>query len=45
MIRGDSHYGAPEVYDFCEEEDLKYIFFGLSTKLSIITEGQTPVLL
>jgi len=26
MIRGDSHYGAPEVYDFCEEEDLKYIF-------------------
>ena len=26
MIRGDSHYGAPEVYDFCEGEDLKYIF-------------------
>ena len=26
MIRGDSHYGAPEVYDFCEEEDLKYVF-------------------
>jgi len=26
MIRGDSHYGAPEVYDFCKGEDLKYIF-------------------
>ena len=26
MIRGDSHYGAPEVYNFCEEENLKYIF-------------------
>jgi hypothetical protein len=26
MKRGDSYYGAPEVYDFCEEEDLKYMF-------------------
>ncbi len=26
MIRGDSHYAAPEVYDFCEEEDLKFVF-------------------
>lgn len=26
MIRGDSHYATPEVYDFCEEEDLKYVF-------------------
>lgn len=26
LIRGDSHYGAPEVYDFCEQEDLKYVF-------------------
>lgn len=26
MIRGDSHYGAPEVYDFCEENNLKYVF-------------------
>jgi len=26
IIRGDSHYAAPEVYDFCEEEDLKYVF-------------------
>lgn len=26
MIRGDSHYGAPEVYDFCEENDLKFTF-------------------
>lgn len=26
MIRGDSHYASPEVYDFCEQEDLKFIF-------------------
>ncbi|MDH5386743.1 MAG: IS1380 family transposase [Candidatus Aminicenantes bacterium] len=26
MIRGDAHYGAPEVYDFCEENDLKFVF-------------------
>jgi len=26
IIRGDSHYASPEVYDFCEEEDLKYVF-------------------
>jgi hypothetical protein len=26
MIRGDSHYATPEVYDFCEEEDLRYVF-------------------
>lgn len=26
MIRGDSHYGAPEVYDFCEDKDLKFVF-------------------
>jgi hypothetical protein len=26
MIRGDSHYATPEVYDYCEEENLKYVF-------------------
>jgi hypothetical protein len=26
IIRGDSCYSAPEVYDFCREHDLKYIF-------------------
>jgi len=26
IIRGDSHYGAPEVYDFCGENDLKFVF-------------------
>jgi len=26
IIRGDSHYASPEVYDFCEEEGLKFVF-------------------
>jgi hypothetical protein len=30
IIRGDSHYSAPEVHDYCEENGLFYIF------------GQTP---
>jgi hypothetical protein len=28
-IRGDSHYGRPEVMDWCEAEDIRYVF-GLS---------------
>lgn len=26
IIRGDSHYATPKVYDFCEENDLKFVF-------------------
>ena len=26
IVRGDSHYGCPEVFDFCDENDLKYVF-------------------
>lgn len=26
LIRGDSHYGTPEIYDFCKENELKYSF-------------------
>ena len=25
IIRGDSHYGCPEVFDFCEVHDLKFV--------------------
>ena len=25
VIRGDSHYGCPEVFDFCDEYNLKYV--------------------
>lgn len=39
MIRGDSHYGAPEVYDFCEEEDLKYVF-GLTPRYPMWEEAE-----
>jgi len=26
LLRGDSHYSCPAVYEFCEEEDIKYVF-------------------
>jgi hypothetical protein len=26
IIRGDSHYSCPEVFDFCNEHNLKYVF-------------------
>ena len=26
LIRGDSHYSSPAVYDFCRENNLKYVF-------------------
>ena len=26
IIRGDSHYASPEVYDFCEDKELKFVF-------------------
>jgi hypothetical protein len=28
-LRGDSHYGRPEVMDFCEQNDIDFVF-GLS---------------
>jgi hypothetical protein len=31
IIRGDSHYGCPEVFDFCEDHNLKYVL-GLTTR-------------
>jgi hypothetical protein len=26
LLRGDSHFSAPAVYDFCETHDIKYVF-------------------
>jgi hypothetical protein len=34
IIRGDSHYGCPEVFDFCDEHNLKFVL-GLT--------GRTPM--
>ena len=31
IVRGDSHYACPEVFDFCEENDLKYVL-GLTVR-------------
>jgi hypothetical protein len=35
VVRGDSHYGCPEVFDFCNEHNLRYVF-GLT--------GRSPML-
>ena len=26
LLRGDSHYSSPAVYDFCDEHNIKYVF-------------------
>ena len=39
IIRGDSHYGCPEVFDFCEEHHLKYVF-GLTLRKPIVKKAQ-----
>ena len=26
LLRGDSHYSSPTVYDFCDEHNIKYVF-------------------
>jgi hypothetical protein len=31
-IRGDGHYGRPELMDFCEKRGLDYLFGGTGTK-------------
>jgi hypothetical protein len=36
IIRGDSHYGCPEVFDFCDEHNLKFVL-GVT--------GRSPMLL
>jgi hypothetical protein len=40
IVRGDSHYGCPEVFDFCHENDLKYVF-GLTVREPIKEKAQT----
>lgn len=40
IVRGDSHYSCPEVFDFCEENDLKYVF-GLTVREPIKKKAQT----
>ena len=34
IVRGDSHYGCPEVFDFCKENNFKYVF-GLTIRTSM----------
>jgi hypothetical protein len=42
ILRGDSHYGCPEVFDFCQEHNIKYTL-GLTSNQRIekLTRGFT----
>ena len=40
IVRGDSHYSCPEVFDFCDENDLKYVL-GLTVREPIKKKAQT----
>ena len=40
IVRGDSHYGCPEVFDFCHKNGLKYIF-GLTVRTPILKKSHT----
>lgn len=39
IVRGDSHYGCPEVFDFCDEHHLKYVF-GLTLRKPMLKKAQ-----
>jgi hypothetical protein len=39
VVRGDSHYGCPEVFDFCEDHHLKYVL-GLTGREPMIMQSQ-----
>jgi len=39
IIRGDSHYSGPEVFDFCEGSNLKYVL-GLTPRDPMLKKVQ-----
>jgi hypothetical protein len=39
ILRADSHYGCPEVYDFCDEHNLKFVL-GLTPRAPMIKKSQ-----
>jgi hypothetical protein len=41
-LRGDSHYGRPEVMDFCEQNDIDFVF-GLSSNGTLDRAVGAPV--
>jgi len=42
IIRGDSHYGCPEVYDFCNEHNLKFVL-GLTGHAPMFKKAQKTI--
>ncbi len=45
LVRGDSHYGRDEAMEWCEEQDVDYIFgFGGNAVLKAMTEESADVL-
>ena len=39
IVRGDSHYACPEVFDFCDQHNLKYVF-GLTLRDPMLKKTQ-----
>jgi len=39
IIRADSHYGCPEVFDFCDEQNLQYVL-GLTGRKPMVKKTQ-----
>jgi len=39
IVRADSHYGCPEVYDYCDEHNLRFVL-GLTTRAPMIKKAQ-----
>lgn len=42
IVRGDSHYACPEVFDFCDQYNLKYVF-GLTGSAPMLRKSQNLV--
>jgi hypothetical protein len=39
IVRGDSHYGCPEVFEFCETHNLSYVL-GLTSRQPMVKKAQ-----
>ena len=42
IVRADSHYGCPEVYDYCDEHNLKFVL-GLTGRAPMIKKAQKTI--
>ncbi|MBN1181944.1 MAG: IS1380 family transposase [Bacteroidales bacterium] len=40
IVRGDSHYGCPDLFTFCESLEIKYVF-GLTSRKPMVKKAQS----